>query len=125
MLFTAPALVGLAVVAGMREWAVGAERRQEMARWSDRLAFSIDLQQQGRFAEARAILQKSNTGDALLRQKIEYARGQLDLVEKLEEVRLNRGNFVQADGVDYTESSRRYEAIFHEAVLGELNEDPD
>ncbi len=125
LLLTAAALLGLAVVAGMREWAVAAERRQEMARWSDRLAFAIDLQQQGRFAEARAILEKANTGDPLLRQKIEYSRGQLDLVERLDEVRLNRGNFVQGSGIDYSQSSRCYEAIFREAGLGELNEHPE
>jgi tetratricopeptide (TPR) repeat protein len=125
LLFTVLALMGLAVVAGMREWAVAAERRQEMAKWSDRLAFAIDLQQQGRFAEARAILEKANTGDAVLRQKIEYARGQLDLVEKIDEVRLNRGNFVQGSGIDYSQSSRCYEAIFREAGLGELNEHPE
>ena len=48
---------------GVRERERAVRQRAESARWADRLALVTALQQDGRFAEARAILQEAHTDD--------------------------------------------------------------
>ncbi|MBK7406261.1 MAG: protein kinase [Phycisphaerales bacterium] len=129
---TGAALIGavftLLVVAGAgvaRESRFAAERRAEAARWSDRLDQVRGLEREGRFEEARAILGPGlEFGSDELLPRIRQARADLDLVERLDDIRMSRGKFVQGGGIDYDLSNRQYEAIFRERGLGEFHEDP-
>src|SRR5262249_22121695 len=86
----------------------------------------IQLQEERRFAEARAILdQVPVSGSRDLQWRFERARTDLDLVERLDSIRLNRGNSTVFGNVHYEKSCRQYEALFREAGLGEFSEDPD
>ncbi len=125
LIVTAALLVGLASAAGLREWGLAMRRRAELEQWSERLSRVTNLQKEGRFDEARGILQQPDAGIADLRKRIEQARANLDLVEKLDAIRLSRGWNTQGDGIDYAGSSRRYAAAFRERGLGDLREDPD
>jgi eukaryotic-like serine/threonine-protein kinase len=118
LIVTAALLIGLAGAAGLREWGL-------VTQWSERLALVIKLQEQGRFDEARGILQQSDAGTAHLRKQIEQARANLKLVERLEAIRLGRGHLVQIGDIPYVESSRRYVVAFREGGLGDPREDPD
>jgi serine/threonine protein kinase/Flp pilus assembly protein TadD len=118
LIVTAALLLGLAGAAGLREWGL-------VMQWSERLARVIELQEHGRFDEARGVLYQPPVSTAHLRKRIEQARANLDLVEGLEAIRLSRGYGVQGDNIDYAESSRRYVVAFLEWGLGDLWEDPD
>jgi serine/threonine-protein kinase len=127
---TATALIGtsallavLALGAGLRERELAVRQRADLARWSDRLAFVRRLQEEDRFAEARAMLLEADPGAAHLQSQIEQARANLDLTERLDAVRLGRGFHDRGRSLDYAASSRRYAAIFREAGLGDLREE--
>ncbi len=122
---TAMALSTLAAAFVMREISLAAQRRTEEAHWKERLAFLIRIQEEGRFPEARAILDRvPDAGSAELRAEIERAKADIDIVERLDSIRLSRGAFMQGGGIDYDATSRRYAATFSESGLGELHEDP-
>ena len=125
LIVTAALLLGLASAAGLREWGLAMRRRAELEQWSERLSRVTNLQKEGRFDEARGILQQPDAGIADLRKRIEQARANLDLVESLDAIRLSRGWNTQRDGIDYAGSSLRYAAAFLERGLGDLREDPD
>ncbi|MDB5384870.1 MAG: pknB 3 [Planctomycetaceae bacterium] len=125
LIITALLLMGVALGASVREWRFRTLQQTELERWSDRLAFALRLQQEGRFSEARAILHKADVASDILRLQVERARVHLDLVERLDAIRLSRGNFVPGGGIDYAQSSREYEAIFRQAGLGAFPEDPE
>jgi eukaryotic-like serine/threonine-protein kinase len=125
LIVTAAVLLGLASAAGLREWGLAMRRRAEMEQWSERLSRVTNLQEEGHFDEARGILQQPDAGSANLRKRIEQARANLDLVEKLDAIRLGRGWNSQGDSIDYAGTSRRYAVAFRERGLGDLREDPD
>ena len=125
LIVTAAVLLGLASAAGLREWGLAMRRRAELEQWSERLSRVTNLQKEGRFDEARGILQQPDAGIADIRKRIEQARANLDLVESLDAIRLSRGWNTQGDGIDYAGSSLRYAAAFRERGLGDLREDPD
>ena len=91
LIVTAAVLLGLASAAGLREWGLAMRRRAEMEQWSERLSRVTNLQEEGHFDEARGILQQPDAGSADLRKRIGQARANLDLVEKLDAIRLGRG----------------------------------
>jgi serine/threonine-protein kinase len=96
LVFTVLALLGVAVGAGLREWARAAQRRAEVANWEARLNEAISLQQEGRYAESGTILEQlSDAGPDDLRERIERAWTDLSLVERLDAIRVNRGIFQQ------------------------------
>ena len=125
LIVTAALLLALAAAAGVREWGLAMRRRAESEQWSERLARVIELQEHGRFDEARGILQQPDAATAHLRKQIEQARANLDLVERLDAIRLGRGHLVQSGDIPYVESSRRYVVAFREWGLGDPWEDPD
>ncbi len=126
LIVTASMLLLLAAGFGVREWRLRLVRDAEAAKWQDRLAFVIGLQEAGRFTEARAILQRApDAGLPELRAKIAKAVADLGVVERLDAIRMSRGTFVQGGGIDYEESSRAYAAAFREAGLGDMGEDPE
>ncbi len=125
LIVAAALLLGLSSAAGLREWGLAMRRRAELEQWSERLSRVTNLQNEGRFDEARGILQQPDAGIASLRKQIEQARASLDLVERLDAIRLSRGWTTRGDAIDYAESSRRYTEAFRERGLGDLRDDPD
>ena len=120
---TAIALVCLAVSFALRELTASEQRQAETEKWKQRLGYVTKLEEEGRFKEARAILGRvPDGGSSELRSQIEKAQWDLDLAERLDAIRLSRGKFTQGGGIDYEESSRRYAEIFHEAGIGQPND---
>ena len=119
LVVTASLLLGLGVVLGARERDRAVRQRAESMRWEDRLALVTALPQDGRFAEARAILNEAHADEQHLDQRITEARSHLDLVERLDGIRLGRDRDPQGTGLDYAESSRRYAEAFRSAGLGQ------
>jgi serine/threonine-protein kinase len=124
-LLTALVLISLITIFGMKEIALASERRLERAQWVERLQFVLQLEKEGRYREARTILGRvPDGGSGDLRGEIESAIRDLDVAEKLEGVRVSRGQFNPGGGLDYDQSSRKYETIFREAGLGTFHEKP-
>ncbi len=123
LVVTASLLLVLGTVASLRERDRAVRQRAESARWEDRLDLVTGLQQDGRFAEARAVLNEAHSDDSALSRRITEARAHLDLVEQLDGIRLGRGRDPQGTGLDYAASSRRYAETFRSAGLGEVGED--
>ncbi|MFG0260282.1 MAG: protein kinase, partial [Phycisphaerales bacterium JB041] len=125
LLLAALVVLALLVGTGIREWTLQERRRAEFANWQERLDFVLVLQSEGRFTEARAILGRvPDAGSEALRGEIDQAVAALDLVERLEAIRLGRGRFVRGGGIDYEQSSRAYEFAFREAGFGGVGDDP-
>jgi serine/threonine-protein kinase len=101
-------------------------RRQQAA--ESALARAADLKQQGRWAEALAVLeqarQRLDEHDREVSRAIQRAVGELELVGRLEKVRLGaasatRGSFTRA------QADRAYEREFRAAGLGGPDEPPE
>ena len=92
------------------------------------LAEVAQLQQQARWAEARAVLEQTESrlgeiGSQHLRGRLEQARRELELVARLDAIRLNRVTLVEGQ-FDTAMADREYAVAFREAGLGEVGEDP-
>lgn len=125
LLLVAVGAVIAATSFGARQLVLAAERRLERAQWQERLQFVLQLEREGRFHEARAILDRiPQEGFEELRQEIDATLEDLNVVEKLQNVRMARARFLQSGGFNYEESSRRYQTIFREAHLGTFRDDP-
>ncbi len=121
---TSVLLLAVAAGAGLREWNLAVVRHAEMSKWTQRLAFITTLQEEGRFTEARAILDRvPDGGSAPVRAQIERAKHDLETVEQLDTARMNRDKFARGGGIDYPEAARRYERIFRDAGLGTVGVD--
>jgi tetratricopeptide (TPR) repeat protein len=133
------ALVALAIGSGFWMQRQEADRREEAARREGRTreAVAAALQQadalrlQGRWLEAKAVLLQAETRlddpgpDDLrqdLRQQLQRARAALDVVIRLEGIRLKRASMVDGT-IDYGAAAGEYAAAFAEAgfaVEGDL-----
>src|SRR5262249_1547069 len=83
--------LALAVAFGGREWHLLILRRAETVKWDERLALVGRLQQEGRFTEARAVLQRElEVGSKGMRREVEVARANLELVQRLDRLRMDR-----------------------------------
>jgi Tfp pilus assembly protein PilF/tRNA A-37 threonylcarbamoyl transferase component Bud32 len=92
------------------------------------LAKAADMQRQARWAEARAVLDQAENrlgegGPEDLRRRLEQARRDLDLVARLDAIRLKRATVVEGM-FDFAGADRGYAAAFQEAGLGAVGEDP-
>ncbi|TWU19925.1 protein kinase domain-containing protein [Allorhodopirellula heiligendammensis] len=125
-LFTSVALIGFASEFTLQHYKAESQRRIEREKWTQRLAFVLSLEEEGRFTEARAILGRMpDGGSGVLREQIVKAQTELDLAEKLDAIRLSRGKYVPG-GIDYQESSDAYRAAFQEARIGAVGlDEPD
>jgi tetratricopeptide (TPR) repeat protein len=99
------------------------ERRQATEAALARVA---DLEGQARWAEARAVLDEAterlseaDAGD--LRPRLEQAGKDLDLVARLDAIRLRKAAIV-ANQLDYAGADRAYAAAFRDAGIGEEEE---
>jgi serine/threonine protein kinase/Flp pilus assembly protein TadD len=111
--------------AGLR-WAhrQAEERRQGV---EEALAKAAAMQRQARWAEARAILEQAESrlgeeGSEDLRRRVHGARQDLDLVARLDAVRLKRATLSQGR-IDIATPGREYAAVFQEAGLGPRDND--
>jgi superkiller protein 3 len=87
------------------------------------------LQRQARWAEARAVLEQAEGrlgegGPEELRGRLERARRDLDLVARLDAIRLKRATLVEG-WFDHAGADRDYAAAFREAGLGEVGQNPE
>ena len=84
-------LCGVLIAQGMRELASAARRRAEKAHLTARWESGALLVKQGRFADARTILGRlADGGFEDLRRRIDRSLADLNLVEELDAVGLNR-----------------------------------
>jgi tetratricopeptide (TPR) repeat protein/tRNA A-37 threonylcarbamoyl transferase component Bud32 len=103
-----------------------AERREQAV--DAALGKAADMQRQARWAEARAVLEQAESrlgdgGPEDLRRRLGQARRDLDLVARLDAIRLKRATWVEG-GFDSATADRDYAAAFQEEGLGAVGEDP-
>jgi tetratricopeptide (TPR) repeat protein len=134
----AAAVVAIVVVAaGSALWLQrqAAQRQAEVADQEAQLRRGVDaamdkaagLGQQARWAEARAVLEqvKTQVGEAGpddLRARVERARADLDLVDRLDSARLRAATWA-TDDFDYPAAQRAYTKAFADAGLGRPGDD--
>jgi serine/threonine protein kinase/tetratricopeptide (TPR) repeat protein len=121
---TGAALVGAALAlvgGGLWEWQRQAERRLEMAHERREVESAMEqadrLRRRGDTAAARAVLERLNgAGLDDLRRRLERARADLDLLARLEEIRLRRASQVAAES-DPAALAGHYAEAFKDAGL--------
>lgn len=125
LLVTAVALLVLATLAGAREWSRVVHARAERASWDERQQYVRRLQEEGRITEARAILGRLSVSASIaMREELQRAREELDVVERLDEVRLARGRGDRTARYD-SEADAAYALIFERAGVGTLDQPPE
>lgn len=106
------ALFGLAIGYVTQEWALASKRQAEKARLTARLESGLQLEQQGRLVEARALLrQLGDGGFEDLRRRIDHAVADLDLAQTLDDIRLNRA-MIAGDVLDSKKADHDYREAF-------------
>jgi serine/threonine-protein kinase len=123
------ALLGLLVgVGGGILWL---QRQEAMARQRVESALErvAELQRQGRWAEAGEVLGRASelvgsSGPEDLRQRVAQIQGDLDLVSRLDAIRLKRATFYDGKFDDLS-AARDYAAAFQEARLMRDGDDPE
>jgi tetratricopeptide (TPR) repeat protein len=122
------------VGAGGGLWAQRQQGERDAEVQRQRLAFEADLdkakelRQQARWAEARAVLAQTRqrlgeAGPEDLRQRLEQAAADLDLVGRLADIRLKRAPL--SERFDNSSAERDYAKAFRDAGLGEEGEEPE
>jgi len=121
-------LVGLIGSQVVDNWAKSAASRVEKARLTSRFETGIQLVQEGRFAEAHAILGRLGDGGfSELRQRIDRALADLDLVEKLDEIGVVRATLLNADDPAWhpkAQAAKEYESLFASSGIGKMTDEP-
>lgn len=122
--FCAILLAVMGIIVSMREWRIAHWQRAEMERWGKRFAFVSELEREGRFKEARAMLQQvTEEGSETLQAEIARAKADLDVVERFDSIRMSRGTFTEGGNIDHPSSSLQYENAFREAGFGSPGDD--
>jgi serine/threonine-protein kinase len=125
------ALVTVGAVGGLWVQRQEAERAAAAVGQRETVETALDkagaLGQQGRWAEARTVLEQTRdrlgeTGPADLRQRLEQETANLALVDSFEAIRLKRSTWIQRE-FDTRGAERDYAAALREAGLGEVGED--
>lgn len=128
LIATSVVLVGLIASQVLQEWTQAAAERAEKARLTSRFESGVQLVQEGRFAEAGAILGKLGDGGFLdLRERIDRALSDLKLVDKLESVAAKRATALATQDAAWqpgAEAIHGYEALFADAGIGKIADDP-
>jgi len=119
-------LIGVIVGDALQETRLATGRRAEKARLMARFDSGVQLVQDGRYAEARAILEKLGDGGfADLRQRIDRAVSELGLVEELDAVGIKRSmvlNSARSQPNFNAEAAKAYAAIFARSQLGRVQD---
>jgi serine/threonine-protein kinase len=125
-LLGAAVLFAIALIAGAQWLAV--QRAQRRYILDADLREVADLQQQARWSEAQVALQRAQarlngSSDSDLRQRVDQARKELDLVVELDRIRLNR---LTCGNLDFYKASadRDYARAFTDSDLGKVQDDP-
>jgi tetratricopeptide (TPR) repeat protein len=122
----AAAVVGLSLLTGAMVW-LRQEQARRRASAEIALARVAELEAKGRWTDARAALEQAEdrmmdvTAEDL-RQRLDTARQDLDLVARLDELRLSRASNTQG-AYDHTSTDRAYEKIFADAGLAAPDDD--
>ncbi len=117
LIVTAMTLCLFVVAAAIKMSTLAAARQIEKVRLTGRLESGLELVQQNRLEAARAILDRLGDGNfEELRQRIEQAHADIDLVEKLDSIRLSR---VTSGDLQFykTRAGQNYEDAFTKAGL--------
>jgi tetratricopeptide (TPR) repeat protein/predicted Ser/Thr protein kinase len=128
LIVTALTSSGAGVAYGVNEWRLAAVRRAEIAQWGPRLELVGQLEAEGKFQEAGSLLQRLPDADVgALKNQIRAALADLELVQTLDRIRLNRvavvdGRFDLA--ANRALSDREYEAAFAAAGIGTFQDAP-
>lgn len=126
---SAAIVVGLVIGEAIRASVLAAGRRSEKARLTARFESGVQLVQEGRLAEAQAILGKlGDGGHEDLRQRIDRTLAHLALVEELDAIGVNRAFAAQGmtDSRDAMDAAvKRYAASFTQGGLGDASDDPE
>ncbi len=90
----------------------------------------LELQSKSRWPEAKVALEQAaerlgEPGCEDLRPRLDEPRRELELVERLDKVPLERASRLRGSNFDYAASDRGYAAAFGEAGLGAPGDDPD
>jgi serine/threonine protein kinase len=124
---TAGVLLLLTVLASAlaNQW-IEADRRSQAI--GTILEKASGLRQQGRLSAARVVLEQAReslgeTGPADLRRRLEQASADLDLVDRLESIRLRLAILADKGWFDTASAERVYAAALQEAGLAEEGED--
>lgn len=116
------AIVGLLTYDAMEELASTAARNAEKKRLTARLESGIELERQGHYAEARALLgELGDGGHADLRQRIDRAVANLDLIEELDLIELDRVSIANGSSTPLSNKpalDQRYAAVFASTGVG-------
>jgi serine/threonine-protein kinase len=121
--------------AGGGGWVIG-QRTQTARAVEDDLREVVRLQQQSALPEARVALEQARLrlgeGPAWLRSRLDQARHDQHLLERLEAIRMNRSTFVEGRDNHLAEvrfnnaqADREYQKAFRDAELGAPTDDPD
>jgi serine/threonine-protein kinase len=125
---TAALLLAVIVGDAIQESALAADRRTEKARLTARFESGVQLVQDGRFAEARAILGKLGDGGFQdLRQRIDRTVSELGLIEELDAVGIKRSMVLNAPYSRHTfnaDAARAYASIFARRGIATVTEQP-
>jgi serine/threonine-protein kinase len=115
----------VAAGAGVGLWAQrhAAERRQRVESALDR---AVMLRQQAHWGEAQVVLEQAQQllgdGPADLRQRLDVAREELALVNRLDTIRQLQATWI-GETFDTKTAEREYTAAFHDAGLGDVGDD--
>jgi eukaryotic-like serine/threonine-protein kinase len=128
LVVTALTLFCIAVTYGANEWRLAAKRRAEVARWEPRLELVSQLEAEGKFQEARSLLQRLPDADlGALKDQIGAVLTDLELVQNLDRIRLNRVAIVDGRfdiAANRARSDRDYQDAFAAAGLGTFQDAP-
>jgi tetratricopeptide (TPR) repeat protein len=124
---TAAVLLATLVIGGFAAWRLEQHAARQRRGVEAALAEVARLQQQARWAEARVALDAAENrlkegGTESLRRRVKQVRRDLDLVARLDAIRLKRATWMEG-GFDYAGADRSYEETFREAGMGEVESD--
>lgn len=119
-------LVTSEMLQGLAQLAAG---RAEKARLTSRIESGVQLVQEGRFGEARAILGKLGDGGfADLRERIDRVLREVSLVEELEAIGVKRATALNARDSTWlpaAHAATEYENLFAKVRIGRMTDDPE
>lgn len=121
-------LLGFVIGEALQQRSEARAARAEKTRLTARLQSGVQLVQSGRYSEARAILgELGDGGFSDLRQRIDRALADLDLIEKLEAIEIKRSMALIAQDPTWRPNAyatEQYEQVFAETRLGTMTDDP-
>jgi tetratricopeptide (TPR) repeat protein/tRNA A-37 threonylcarbamoyl transferase component Bud32 len=124
---TAAVLLASLVIGGFAVWRLEQQAAQQRRGVEAALAEVARLQQQARWAEAGVALDGAESrlekgGPKDLRARLEQARRDIDLVARLDAIRLKLATWTEG-GFDFATADRSYEETFRDTGMGEVGGD--